>query len=236
MEHKISLAELMDSKTRPEAGKLKGVQGILYGSYWLEGERIRLDIQLLDLTTGKQFTTVGYVSQKAIPKNIQIQPENFQQAVVAWKELASGKKSEFEVKVWVDKSNASTYTVGEHLRIHFKAEKDCYVKLYHVDARGTVQLIFPNNEDKDNEIKAGVVYTIPQKGKPVVITEPLGTEFIKAIASTAPMKAENAFEPLGRLDQACLQKFQESITNKGIKLGEAAEASCLYTIISVPKE
>lgn len=100
-----------------------------------------------------------------------------------------------EIDVWTDKKE---YRVGDNLRIYFRAEKDCYVYLYHESADGNIQLIFPNEFNDNNYIIGGQTYTIPDPSYDFqfIVQPPLGTEKIKALV-TSEKRVAQEWQKLG---------------------------------------
>ncbi|OQY28731.1 MAG: hypothetical protein B6244_06110 [Candidatus Cloacimonetes bacterium 4572_55] len=90
---------------------------------------------------------------------------------------------DFDLTLTTDKDS---YHDGEQMVVTVQAERDCYLRLYHVSADMEVQLIFPNKWQQDNHIKAGQTVTIPANKDDFQFTmsKPYGMEIIKAVAST----------------------------------------------------
>ena len=102
--------------------------------------------------------------------------------------------------------------------------------MYQIDVLKRTQLIFPNPFFSDNSIRGGKIYRIPDSHYPFdfVLSEPLGTEFIKVIASTVPFEdVENSFEDIG--------EARGALFTRGLKIEKkdemVAEAIISYTII-----
>lgn len=106
------------------------------------------------------------------------------QVVVESLDAIENPDSEFEVKLWVDRENA-TYKVGDEVKFFFKTNKDCYLTLLDVGTSGDVKIIFPNKYQKDNLVKAGITYTVPPEGARWIYKadKPAGKEIVKAIAT-----------------------------------------------------
>ncbi len=116
---------------------------------------------------------------------------------------------EFKVEVWTNKPEGVVYKKGDELKFHFRANRDSYIYLFHMDVAGQVQMLFPNGYKKDNKIKADQVYTIPDKKTmnfAFNIKPPFGMEQVKVIASLQPIKdmdikqGEEGFRKLGKAD------------------------------------
>jgi len=83
------------------------------------------------------------------------------------------------------------YRVGDHLRVFFRVNRDCYLYLFHVDAHGRTQMIFPNHAHANNLVRSGVRHVLPGPGMgfSFPVTPPTGLERIKALATTDPGQA-----------------------------------------------
>ena len=112
----------------------------------------------------------------------------------------------------------------------FFSNRDCYVKVYHIDALNKMQLIFPNPYFSDNFVTAEKIYKIPDSRYPFafVLGEPYGTEFIKVMASTVQFTdIEESFENLGTPSRGS--------ASRGLSIkrtdSQVTEAIINYTII-----
>jgi hypothetical protein len=134
------------------------------------------------------------------------------------------------IQVSTDRGNGGVYRNGEKLTIHFFANRDAYVKIYHIDVKGIAQLIFPNTYWTANFVHGNVVVDIPDpKVYPFefVMTPPYGTEHIKVVASTVQFSdIEDSFKDLG--------KATRGLVARGLQVTGAAVAETLlsYTIVN----
>ena len=96
------------------------------------------------------------------------------------------------VTAWVDHEN-NTYHTGEAVRLFVKTNKDSYITVINVGPTGNTTVLFPNQFQADNLVRAGQVQEIPSPSSPVKITVsgPVGSELIKVIAST---KTQHVFQ------------------------------------------
>jgi len=98
--------------------------------------------------------------------------------------------SSFKVRLWGSDEDKRDFKIGEEIVFNFRAEEDCYLILLHFFNCGDCKVIFPNQFQKDNKIKANSVYQIPdenlKKEEDFVFrfAAPAGEETIKAIAVT----------------------------------------------------
>jgi preprotein translocase subunit SecG len=87
------------------------------------------------------------------------------------------------------KADHDSYDIGDWVFFSFKSTKDCYLTLLHVAPSGRVTIIFPNQHQKDNKVKAGQVYRVPSENARFKFeaTGPPGVYAIKAIATLQPV-------------------------------------------------
>jgi hypothetical protein len=100
----------------------------------------------------------------------------------------SGQANALSVTAWVDHQN-NTYSVGEQVRLFIQASKDSYVTVINVGASGRTTVLFPNQFQTDNLVRANTVVEVPDPSSnaKITVSEPVGTELIKVIASTEPI-------------------------------------------------
>ncbi len=96
------------------------------------------------------------------------------------------EKPEFKVEVWTDKKE---YYIGELIKFHIKASRDCYVTLIDIATSGIVYILFPNKYSQNNFIQADKNYYIPGEdyGFKMKVSNPPGIEKVKVIAAINPI-------------------------------------------------
>jgi len=99
---------------------------------------------------------------------------------------------EFKVKLSVNRPNA-TYKFDEEVAFKFEASKDCYLTLLNIGSSGKVSIIFPNQYQKENFVKANVEYQVPAEVAKFIYraAPPEGTDVVKAIATLNHYKLFN---------------------------------------------
>ena len=90
---------------------------------------------------------------------------------------------DFPLSVSVERSR---YQINQLVTVNLVALEDCYVRLYHISADGVTTQILPNAFQRDNRLTGGKVVTIPPAAATFQfrVTDPVGVEVIRAIAST----------------------------------------------------
>jgi uncharacterized caspase-like protein len=131
-------------------------------------------------------------------------------------------RTDFPLTVWPDKS---TYRDGESMRIYVRADKDCYLRLYHRDVEGNVQLIFPNPWQQDNRVKAKQPVAVPDAKASFQFTAaaPFGSEIVIAVASTSQFAdlEKVQWKPGEFIDYGAGPAAFAGIKTRGMKVGAA---------------
>jgi len=93
-------------------------------------------------------------------------------------------KTDFQVELWTDRKDGQ-YHIGNDLVIYLKANKDSRVTLFDIGTSGKVHIIFPNEYQKDNTVKAGQIYRVPAEDAKWTfkLQGPAGKNMVKAIAT-----------------------------------------------------
>lgn len=97
--------------------------------------------------------------------------------------------------VWTDRKD---YRVGEKVRISYRVNTDAYVIIFSTDAEGKTRQIFPNYYDKDNFVRGGRTYTLPNKGYSLEAVPPRGTETITILASKERGRGFGNYQKYGK--------------------------------------
>ncbi len=103
--------------------------------------------------------------------------------------IVPGPKGEpLEIELWADRDNEDTYYEGENITLYFRANRDAYVALYNIDARGQVFLLYPQAPEAPHFVRGGVTYELPDRRDDYDfwVTGPPGVEFVQAVASLRP--------------------------------------------------
>ena len=93
------------------------------------------------------------------------------------------------VVTWVDRPDY-TYAEGEDVKLFVKTSEDAYVTVLNVDPAGQTTILFPNQYQPDNLVRADRVIEVPDPASlsRIVVTGTMGTELIKVIASSEPIE------------------------------------------------
>ena len=107
----------------------------------------------------------------------------------------SGVGDALRVVAWVDRPD-STYARGEHVNMFVETNRDAYVTILNVDPAGQTTMLFPNEYQSNNLVRANspVAVPDPRSNSRVMVTGTVGTELIKVIASTEPVPLFDAMQ------------------------------------------
>ena len=94
-----------------------------------------------------------------------------------------------DVVAWVDRPDY-TYASGEEVKLFVETSKDAYVTVLNVDPAGQTTVLFPNQYQSDNLVRANRVLEVPDPASlsRIVVTGTTGTELLKVVASTQPVR------------------------------------------------
>lgn len=207
-----------------------GAEALLHGSFFKEGASVRVRLELTELSTGTLLGSADWrVDDADVPGYASATPS--EAAAERARELARlgvTAPGGLAVSVTTDRGQGAAYRDGEDMRVIVTVNKDAYVRLYHVDGAGAIQLIWPNAYGGgDGRIAGGQAVSLPGPGDPFrfLMGPPYGTEFIKALASTVPFqKGEKDFSDLG-MDSRVMTR---GLSVVGASRPEAAEDLASY--------
>lgn len=136
-----------------------------------------------------KFTLIGILSILAAP--VAAQTPNLRDLTVeqsAAAQAGTSRPSSLQVAVAVDRQDA-TYAIGEAVHLTLSTNEDAYVTVLDVGPTGQVTQLFPNLYQSDNRVLANQQIEIAggATGVRVVVSEPVGAELIKVIASSKPL-------------------------------------------------
>ncbi|HOJ50469.1 MAG TPA: FlgO family outer membrane protein [Spirochaetota bacterium] len=242
-QQELNSSDLFNDKDKTKLGELKSVQAILTGEYIKAGDNILLFLRLVSIKTGTTIESGTFLVPKSkIPEGIEILPSNYNVVKSNYLKDSNVYKGELSIKVWTQKGEGGFYKKGEYLKVFLKSNKNCYVRLFHVDVYGKKKLIFPNQfYPKDKKILGDKVYVIPDETMEFEfeLGPPYGTEQIIALASTLPFNDD--IKPFAELDYNIPQLLSktfgtiETETDKGLTVKEVSQefayAQVFYTIV-----
>lgn len=114
--------------------------------------------------------------------------------------LKPPRPSSLNLSAWVDHED-NTYAIGENVVLSVTSKRDAYLTIVDVGTSGRTIIIFPNQYQTDNFIRAGETIQIPSRSADFdfQVSGPVGTELIKVIGTLdrEPLFDANETEPVG---------------------------------------
>lgn len=164
---------------------------VLSGSYWEEGDFIKVIAGIRNEKTGKILLSAENTIPKSsiIKQGIALKPDNYDaasktQQLFKTDELVEGS---LEVELWANKGQENLiYSEGDSLYLYLRANNQCYVRIVYYLADGSKVLMLDNffvSPDKVNKI-----IKLPDL---FICAAPYGAETMVVNAQSKP------FEPLG---------------------------------------
>ncbi|MCK9450419.1 MAG: DUF4384 domain-containing protein [Bacteroidales bacterium] len=178
---------------------------ILSGTYWKDGENLKVITTLRDVSNGKPLASaegtmpVGWLTER----DISYTPENFGQAAESMMQFKSNEITNggMTLELWTNKGNDSPiFEENDTLKIYIRVNNVCYLRIVDYMADGSKVLLVDNEyigSDKVNKI-----VEIPAVFQ---CAPPFGAEFLQANAQT------KAFEPLYTKNEYGYDFIQEDL-------------------------
>jgi hypothetical protein len=229
-------------------------KGKITGTYAKQGNSVEVTLSLIDEASNVTIGTKSFL----IPLNelqaldIAIFPANDtgEKEVIERERILSPLKAParsgapaanintLNIDAWPN-SDTHTYYDGEALIITLLSNKNCYIKVYHIDVDGKQQMIFPNQIDRENYLRANTELQIP-KGSRFVLGPPYGQETIIAVASGSQF--ENLDKEMITVVEATRGTIDSIINTRGLSVqdgraqnasgGETANTRFTFTILA----
>lgn len=219
------------------------LNGLVFGRYWERQTSIEVVLDLSEVGTGRVIGSTSVdLLKDSLPPEIALKPGNYDIATVAvdeWDKVEA-ESEDLEIKVWPDKGKGTLYyKKDEKMFVFFKSNRGCYLRLYHTDASGAMQQLFPNSYHPGDFISGGRVHRIPDETMnfDFVIKPPYGAEIIKAVASLLPFPHEEAVTGSGRVFRPLGTATEENIRStierdiEVLPKENLAEDTCIFTTI-----
>jgi len=79
-------------------------------------------------------------------------------------------------------TDSTTLNSGDHYKIYFSANRDCYAYIYQIDAKGEIFQLFPLHQfdglvlNQDNPVTGGVNYMLPSRNRYFYLDDTKGEE------------------------------------------------------------
>jgi hypothetical protein len=181
--------------TGPSVGS-KGIGGtLLRGSFHVLKSGVGLTLSLVNSQTGqvlseaRRMLSPGALTSLPVEQYLPPGAGNARQLVQLVRESFAGGSSAFGLRISTDKGEQAAYYEGEALHVSVQADRDCYLRLYHISgSERALTLVFPNRNDRNSFVPAGSVKLIPSAGAGTTfeVSKPYGVDALIAVASAEP--------------------------------------------------
>lgn len=165
---------------------------VLSGHYRLVGDDVRIQLRICNRDSKEAVSPLITLKRADITtaglELLQPRPALAEAITRLDQTLAPPQaKSSSGLKVYLatERGDNVFYQVGETLQLKAGANRDCWFYVWHIDAKGDIQLLFPNYESRDNQLKANQVLILGRTGTQdgsVVVEPPLGLETLYLVA------------------------------------------------------
>jgi hypothetical protein len=180
----------------PDSMLTRGIGGaIVRGAFSSLGSAVGVVLSLVDINTGR---IVSEVKRRLDPSSLaeigmsELLPPGAENAKLLARlvqgVIGTGPQP-FPIQVRTARGPHAAYFEGERLQVFVQADRDCYLRLYHISwTEKTLTLIFPNRSEPDSRIAGGARVQVPAEGSAATfeVSKPYGVDAIVAVASEQP--------------------------------------------------
>jgi hypothetical protein len=93
-----------------------------------------------------------------------------------------------EARLWLDRGPDPVLQQGDRVRVYFRASRDAYTALFHIDTSGIVRLLFPGAPGDPEWIRGGQDYRLLLPGSNTwVVSEDPGVGYFFLLTSAEPL-------------------------------------------------
>ncbi|OFY16558.1 MAG: hypothetical protein A2X11_12675 [Bacteroidetes bacterium GWE2_42_24] len=179
--------------------------GILTGTYWKEGEYLRIIYTLRKISTNEVVASAESVlpARWLTSNGIKWLPENFEEAGERNKSFAKDELvgGGLHLEVWTNKGDENLlFQENEEMKIYVRVNRSCYLRFVYYLADGTRTLLFD-----DYFISADQANRVVELPETFICSEPFGIENMQVNALTKP------FEPLNTVEQEGYQIISDGV-------------------------
>ncbi|MCP4752621.1 MAG: DUF4384 domain-containing protein [Proteobacteria bacterium] len=200
-----------DDEEQPASSK----EVTLEGSYRISGDTVFVSVSLIDADGGRVTEHEVGIKRSAIPWGLK--PPNHQKIKASDKQIdrVPKKRNDFRIELEINKGGGAVYKEGEELKVYFRTEKDCYLKVLYIDVNQNRILMFPRQMDGAGLLGPGVDHALHGNNK-YTIEPPFGSEMIMGFCSTEPIASKNEINLGGGFKGYDSQTSTETIV-KGLR-------------------
>ena len=183
--HEIELSQsgVIDEREAIKIGKISGVQVLIDGyvsNNCAYARAIYAETgKVISVSKNSDFVKMAKELSRGI--EVFLAKENIRKL--------RNETSEINTKFWAEVQGKSRISgaggkahIGETVVFYFESDTDGYLSIIDLQPSGDIVLLYPNDYNPDNKIKAGVKYSIPSRDDTfdLTFTEPSGTDTLVA--------------------------------------------------------
>jgi serine/threonine protein kinase len=143
-----------------------------------------------------------------------------------------GVSVELAAKTAADANGVLQMAADTPLELRLRADTDAWVYVFVVDADDNAVLIFPNDQEEDNKISAGITKVVPSKPSYALRTTPTvgdGDERVRVVATTREQSELKRGQPIGKYrefrDRVAKDELRQKLRQlRGIEIVPTAAA------------
>lgn len=186
-ESKLGMLGIVDEKSAPRLGKVRGVQIMVFGVI----DRGRITARAVHMESQRIIASQSVTD----PANISLLGSGIAAGIESFmmKERLKGMRNDnpsVNLRFWIEKAGGKALTAGETGRMRigekvvfkFRADTDGYLTIVDIQPGGDVVILFPNDATPSNKITGGTVYSIPSTDDAfeITVSEPAGQDYLVA--------------------------------------------------------
>lgn len=215
---------------------------VVRGNYWERGDALELSL-LAQKTTGEKIGSVSLTFPKSlVPKDLEIKPRNFEQALKDQKVIAEGALVDggISVEVWTNKGrniDRVAFQEGDKVELYFRVNQPAFLRLTYLLSTGQRVLLeekFYIGIDKVNQV---VKYPVE-----LTCSAPFGVErlIVTAFSSEPPKPNVKVEKISGEEYEVLVESLAQALTKtRGLKKSAASQdvkiGETALTITTMPK-
>ncbi|MEI7492034.1 MAG: hypothetical protein WCK92_11590 [Bacteroidota bacterium] len=178
-----SSADIKNSKKSGDSSRF-----MLTGSYWVEGNRIKIIANVRNCQTGSTVASgQEYLPMSWFSSNgVKYLPDNYEIALAREKALSKNELplNALQVDVWTNKGSENpVFKDKDTMLLYMKVNRPCFIRMIYYLSDGRKTLLVDNKEITPDQV--GKVFQFPDV---FICSSPFGSEALQVCAQTEPFK------------------------------------------------
>ena len=221
-----------------DLAKASGAEWLLSGTYWEQGEKIKLMANMRDVNTGKVLAgaTIIFDTELLKSAHLDFKPQNFTSALIEQKAFAEGEfiSGQLQVEVWTNKGNDNLlFTESDTMKVYLRVNRESHIRLLYILADRQRTLLY--DDLYIDQSKVNRVVEVPEEFE---CSEPFGAEMLVCLASTVPFEKMATVEVDGYLfikgaSAEVVAKSARGFKRKKKKEGDSHQTEAKITVTTM---